>query len=531
MGVFKESLDLLNINYHVLSGDNHNPMLVERVNRYLNEGLHIMTNERDSIRTALEAILLLIYAWNSCPVPGTNISRSLVAVGREFSFLINFSAGTHAELTSTPGAVASYSQDLAERLDTCQDIAKLLVREQLRELINACRPDPRLYSVGDVVFVQRATQSDSKRGKVDKLMHPFTGPWRDTCSLSGASYELKFVSNPKRTMKKHASDLSPYSAELIPFEPLDSADSRYGQLHKPLCKSPFKEACIHGFIPPTPFKVESHFLTRGDFRDFHWPTLAELIDKIAPFPWANEEERFRILSGNDVNVEPILYNGPPPSLVPHSPPLIPHLSILVAGIIESSDKLFFVSHLHGNQSTREWRLIRVAFANSVSISPSCLQDGRFLVEFYSLHHDNIWFNSTNQRYWLQYHSLGDITTPSSSSTTHFIRTSNTSETHASTCKLVPFRRWLNLTHSDTYIHGPFDFTAVHGRKTRDRISQSNWDALVKQPSMFHNPLPWFNLPSYSIHVDRGVHIIFNNHAHAAALLSAASPSGNERLYP
>jgi hypothetical protein len=58
MGVFKESLDLLNINYHVLSGDNHNPMLVERVNRYLNEGLHIMTNERNSIRTALEAILL-----------------------------------------------------------------------------------------------------------------------------------------------------------------------------------------------------------------------------------------------------------------------------------------------------------------------------------------------------------------------------------------------------------------------------------------------------------------------------------------
>jgi hypothetical protein len=255
-------------------------------------------------------------------------------------------------------------------------------------------------------------------------------------------------------MKKHASDLSPYSAELIPFEPLDSADSRYGQLHKPLCKSPFKEACIHGFIPPTPFKVESHFLTRGDFRDFHWPTLAELIDEIAPFPWANKEERFRILSGNDVDVEPILYNGPPPSLVPHSPPLIPHLSILVAGIIESSDKLFFVSHSLGNQSTRKWCLIRVAFADSVSISPSCLQDGRFLVKFYSLHHDDIWFNSTNQRYWLQYHSLGDITTPSSSSTTHFIRPSDTSEAHASKCKLVPFRRWLNLTHSDTYIHGP-----------------------------------------------------------------------------
>ena len=167
----------------------------------------------------------------------------------------------------------------------------------------------------------------------------------------------------------------------------------------------------------------------------------------------------------------------------------------------------------------------------MSMSPSCLQDGQFLIKFYSLHHDDIRFNSTNQRYWLKYHLFDDITTPTSSSTTHFIRPSDTSEAHASKCKLVPFRRWLNLTHSDTYIHGPFDFTSVHGRKTRDCISQSNWDALTKQSSMFHNPTPWFDLPSYSIHVDRGVHIVFNNDAHAAALLFAASPYGNERLYP
>jgi hypothetical protein len=45
-------------------------MLVERLNRYLNEGLQIMANERDSNCIALEAILLLIYTWNSCPVLG-----------------------------------------------------------------------------------------------------------------------------------------------------------------------------------------------------------------------------------------------------------------------------------------------------------------------------------------------------------------------------------------------------------------------------------------------------------------------------
>jgi hypothetical protein len=70
-GVLRESLTLLKINCHVLSGDNHNPVLVERLCRYFNKGLCIMTNERDTVRVALESLLLLLYAWNLCPVPGT----------------------------------------------------------------------------------------------------------------------------------------------------------------------------------------------------------------------------------------------------------------------------------------------------------------------------------------------------------------------------------------------------------------------------------------------------------------------------
>jgi hypothetical protein len=99
-GEFKEAVDLLQINRHVLSGGNHNPMLVERVNRYLNKGLKIMTNERDSVRVAMEAILLLLYAWNSAPIPGTDLSWCFVALGREFQFPIDFSANKHFELTS-----------------------------------------------------------------------------------------------------------------------------------------------------------------------------------------------------------------------------------------------------------------------------------------------------------------------------------------------------------------------------------------------------------------------------------------------
>ena len=61
-GVYREALDLLQINSHILSGGDHKPMLAERVNRYINKGINIMTNERESIRVAQEAMLLLIYA-------------------------------------------------------------------------------------------------------------------------------------------------------------------------------------------------------------------------------------------------------------------------------------------------------------------------------------------------------------------------------------------------------------------------------------------------------------------------------------
>lgn len=68
LGVFKESLDLLKIHYHILPGKNHNPMMVKRINLYLNKGLKIMTNKRGSVRVAMESILLLLYAWNLCPI-------------------------------------------------------------------------------------------------------------------------------------------------------------------------------------------------------------------------------------------------------------------------------------------------------------------------------------------------------------------------------------------------------------------------------------------------------------------------------
>jgi hypothetical protein len=211
-----------------------------------------------------------------------------------------------------------------------------------------------------------------------------------------------------------------------------------------------------------------------------------------------------------------MYNGPPPSPTPLPSPSIPPIRTLVTSIIDSLDKLFVVSHSLGNPAIREWCLVCITFADSTALSPSCLQDGRLLVNFYTLHHDDIRFNAINQRYWLQYHSLGNLATPTSSTTTHLICPSDTLEAITAKQRLVPFCCWLNLTHLDTYLHGQFEFATINGWKTCNLIAQHDWEILSHQTTRFQNLLPWFNLPSYSIHVDRGVHVTIYDPSHAAA---------------
>jgi hypothetical protein len=121
-----KALDLLHNICHVLLADNHNPILVECIYGYLTKGLKIMTNECNSVRIALKAILLLLYAWNSCPIPGKDNSCSLVAVGQEFAFPINYSTKKHRELTSFPNSMELYSQDLQTHLSALHDVAQLL---------------------------------------------------------------------------------------------------------------------------------------------------------------------------------------------------------------------------------------------------------------------------------------------------------------------------------------------------------------------------------------------------------------------
>ncbi len=98
----------------------------------------------------------------------------------------------------------SYSKDLAVRLSALREVAQLLVQEHQAyhcKYINSHRPDPHIYSVGDIVFARRAVWLDASKERVDKLSYHFTGPWHITASIKGASYDLEHCLIPNGRRK------------------------------------------------------------------------------------------------------------------------------------------------------------------------------------------------------------------------------------------------------------------------------------------------------------------------------------------
>ncbi len=160
----------------------------------------------------------------------------------------------------------SYSHDLATCLSALWEVAKLLVKEQRTchcKFVNSQWPNPKIYSVGNIVFARQAVCSGAMQRQVDKLTYPFTGPLQITAKLHGALYKLERCST-KSKEKKHASDLLPYPFKLIPFQLLDGVENQYGQLYRKFKEHPYKEARIKGFIPPTPFSLPTQFLRIND---------------------------------------------------------------------------------------------------------------------------------------------------------------------------------------------------------------------------------------------------------------------------
>jgi hypothetical protein len=510
-GVFVETMKLLQINLHTASGGNHDPILTERFHVFLNKSLTLFCNERDSIRTAPEGIQLCCYAWNSAPVTGTDLSRSLIVTGREFRFPIEYTPSKAVNLNPSTNSVNNFAKTQEKILSKSREIFKILIHEHRamhREYVNSQRPDPLSFQPGDKVFAKRAVKSDKKRGRVGKIMIKHTGPWEIIEKLDGSSYRIRHC-RTNIVDKKHAAHLSPCPEQLIPFPPLSGPDNNYSQIHRQIKKHPYMEAGIDEY-DPTSIAPMANIINIIPSISQTFPSLEELNRELGIFSdidYDITEAYVKPAASFPVKSAINLFGAP--SLRPQSSiSKRTTLSTIISKIIQSHDKLFFIVYTDPHSSYREWKLVRLDFIKSLSLNPDAITDGKFMVEYLIQHPDDAQFSAPNQRYWTEYHKTQGRFVVNHDY--HLIKPISESPAYREQKNIVAYSQWIHIHHENSYIHGPFDFASINGRKTRDRICKLDWQVLADSRSKFDNEPPALNQTAaftYSYHTNTQFHTI------------------------
>jgi hypothetical protein len=141
---------------------NPNAVSIERFNQFLNSGLRVFNNDSQSNQVFIEGAQTLTYSWNSCPVLGTNLSRSLIVLGQEFHFLINFIANHQISYAKSSSDKKFFADNHMDLLLKSRDIYSILICEHravLEDLCNSQINKPRELKLGDIIFNNVQVQS------------------------------------------------------------------------------------------------------------------------------------------------------------------------------------------------------------------------------------------------------------------------------------------------------------------------------------------------------------------------------------
>jgi hypothetical protein len=269
-----------------------------------------------------------------------------------------------------------------------------------------------------------------------------------------------------------------------------------------LSSNPYAVADIDGFNPSQPWAAPAALaqIREAEFGAINFPSVEQLDTDYDS--WPESGNPFSTVlessllgqpprgSGQATGLKQQTYAdhiGNMQSLPAAIRPASNNFADVIKNIISSQDRLFFIAHSNSNKTRKEWKLVQVDFDTSMQLHPSCLQDRKFLVNFFIMHKNDNNVNLSDKQHWLEYHTANSAHTLSNRY--HLLAPSAVSAKIAKSRNLVPYREWLNLRQDDCTIHGPFEFRTVNGRKTRDRINTVDWDILISAKSRYDSEPP------------------------------------------
>ena len=97
-GTFVAMCQALNLNYEVLVKHNQKDLSVEHFHRFLNKSVTIAVEDRGTNDIFVPASIAAAYAWNSASIDGTDIIRSVPAIGQALNFPLDINLNTVSKL-------------------------------------------------------------------------------------------------------------------------------------------------------------------------------------------------------------------------------------------------------------------------------------------------------------------------------------------------------------------------------------------------------------------------------------------------
>ena len=147
----------LNLNYDVLAKRNHKGLSVEHFHRFLNKSVTIAAEDRGTNDIFVHTSIAAAYVWNSAPIDGTDIIRSVPAIGQALNFPLDIN------LNAVPKLIQNNAQATLDYLDFtnthrhfASSILKILIEDRRTahaERINNSK-NLVLLKAGDIIMAR-----------------------------------------------------------------------------------------------------------------------------------------------------------------------------------------------------------------------------------------------------------------------------------------------------------------------------------------------------------------------------------------
>jgi hypothetical protein len=453
LGAFEEMCKLLGLRLHTAARANHKAILVKRFFRSLNKAVTIAANDRGTNDVFVEAVHCFTYAWNASVIDGTDIVRSVAALGREFQFPLDLQlAREPVPVNGNLSELHSFLRIHQNNARVATEILRIITEERRtyhRERVNNDR-EPVFFQVGDVVMVRVQVQSRAHLERVAKLSYRLRGPMLIKEVLGHGAYLLARFDNPDGPCRKyHAQDISLLPPMLWPVEPLDGPDLRYlNSNHAPLphpLAEPFKIKLYNEmwFSDPMPTKP-SHLVATQ-------PEVFEMVE--VPFPSSDTSN-----SAEDSALEDVELSLAPLEV---SDMLIHEVStdpqVLFCLVERSIDKLFFISFRLPGTLRAKWFLVAVDLAQTEIDNAQCGDPkvtGTYFVHFLSRHPADYVESDCDARWWPLWHEF----TIADDNVIDFGKRVLIPPSQAVDSEVVlPWGECVKLSDESCCLLGPFDF--------------------------------------------------------------------------